>query len=55
MKYSVHPEAQTDLRDAAEFYRERAGNTLSQFFLTEFEQGVKLLLQHPGFGRTLAE
>lgn len=28
MNYSLHPEAQEDLRDAAEFYRDRAGNTL---------------------------
>jgi len=25
MIYSLHPEAEADLRDAAEFYRERAG------------------------------
>ena len=51
MRYSIHPEAQGDLRDAAEFYRERAGNTLSQSFLAEFEQGIETLLQHPGLGR----
>ncbi len=27
MSYSLHPEAESDLRDAAEFYRERAGKT----------------------------
>lgn len=50
MRYSVHPEAEGDLRDAAEFYRERAGPTLSQFFLAEFENGVRLLLQYPSLG-----
>ncbi len=50
MKYSLHPEAQVDLRDAAEFYRKRAGNTLSKSLLAEFEQSVNILLQHPGLG-----
>ncbi len=50
MIYSLHPEAEEDLRDAAEFYRERAGNRLSQSFLAEFEQSVNVLLQHPGLG-----
>lgn len=50
MNYSLHPEAEADLRDAAEFYRDRAGNTLSQSLLAEFEQSVNTLLQHPGLG-----
>ena len=50
MNYSLHPEAQADLRDAAEFYRNRAGNSLSQSFLAEFEQSINILLQHPGLG-----
>jgi plasmid stabilization system protein ParE len=48
MNYSLHPEAEEDLRDAAEFYRERAGNSLSQSLLAQFEQSVNVLLQHPG-------
>ena len=43
MNYSLHPEAESDLRDAAEFYRERAGNSLSQSFLAEFEKAVNNL------------
>jgi len=39
-----------DLRDAAEFYRDRAGTTLSQSFLEEFEHSVSLLLEYPGIG-----
>ena len=50
MRYWLHPEAVTDLRDAAEFYRNRADTTLSQSLLAEFEQSVALLLQHPGLG-----
>ena len=50
MNYSLHPEAEEDLRDAAEFYRERASNSLSQSLLGEFEQSVNILLAHPGLG-----
>lgn len=50
MNYWLHPEAQEDLREAAEFYREQAGTSLSQSFLAEFERSVGLLLQHPGLG-----
>jgi toxin ParE1/3/4 len=50
MKYSLHPEAAEDLREAGEFYRGRAGSALSQSFLTEFERSVSMLLEHPGLG-----
>jgi plasmid stabilization system protein ParE len=50
MKYSLHPEAEEDLRDAAEFYQKRAGSTFSQSLLGEFERSVNILLQHPGVG-----
>ena len=50
MKYSLHPEAEDDLREAAEFYRERAGNPLTQSLFAEFERSMEMLLQHPGLG-----
>ena len=50
MNYWLHPGAQEDLRAAAEFYRERAGNVLSQSFLAEFEHSAALLVQHPRLG-----
>ena len=50
MKYSLHPEALGDLRDAASFYREQAGTSLSQSFLGEFEQSINKLLLHPALG-----
>ncbi len=50
MNYWLHPEAQDDLREAAEFYREKAGTALSQSLLREFEHAVDLLLAHPGLG-----
>ena len=50
MNYSLHPEALGDLRDAASFYNDRAGATLSQSFLAEFEQSIDKLLLHPSLG-----
>ena len=50
MKYSLHPEAEDDLREAAEFYRERAGTPLTQSLFAEFEWSMEMLLQHAGLG-----
>ena len=50
MKYVLHPEALLDLRDAAAFYRERAGNSVSQSLLAAFEHSVDLMLRHPQLG-----
>lgn len=50
MKYSFHPEAESDLREAAGYYRDRAGPSLAQSLLTEFERSVQLLMQHPRLG-----
>ncbi|OIQ90795.1 hypothetical protein GALL_273360 [mine drainage metagenome] len=54
MRYSLHPESERDLRDAAEFYKERAGTALSLALLTEFEFSIQLPVQHPLPG-TLAQ
>jgi len=50
VKYSLHPEAQLDLREAAGFYRDRGGSALAQSLLAEFEHAASLLLQHPQLG-----
>lgn len=50
MKYRLHPEAKRDLKEAASFYRERAGSALALAFLAEFERSVALLLRHPALG-----
>jgi plasmid stabilization system protein ParE len=50
LNYWLHPEAQGDLREAAELYREQAGPALAQSFLAEFEHSVGLLLQYPRVG-----
>ena len=50
MRYSLHPAAEADLRDAAEYYRERADSALAQALFTEFERAMQLLVQHPLVG-----
>ena len=50
MKYLLHPEALQDLRDAAAFYRDRAGSSVSQSLLASFEHAAGLLLRHPQLG-----
>jgi plasmid stabilization system protein ParE len=50
VKYSLHPEALQDLREAASFYSEKAGAALAQAVIAEFEHAVDLLLQFPGLG-----
>jgi toxin ParE1/3/4 len=50
VNYCLHPEAEEDLREAAQFYQDRAGAGLSQSFLAEFERSVELLLQYPHLG-----
>lgn len=50
MTYHLHPDAEVDLREAAEFYRKRAGNELALTFIAEFEYSVSLLLEHPALG-----
>lgn len=50
MTYLLHPEAESDLREAAIHYRERAGNALVQAFFADFEHAMQLLLEHPLLG-----
>lgn len=50
MIYLLHPEAESDLREAAEYYRAHAGAPIAQAFLGEFERSMTLLLEHPLLG-----
>lgn len=51
MNFILHPKAELDLREAAEFYKQRAGAALSHVLIEEFEHTIKLLLQHPKLGK----
>lgn len=50
MRYTLHPDAESDPREAAAFYREQADNALALSFLGEFESSIDMLLRHPGLG-----
>jgi len=50
MRYSLHPEAESDLREAAEYYRDRAGVATVQALFADFEHSMALLLEHPQLG-----
>ena len=50
MKYWLHPEAETELGDAAVYYAEHASQAVAEAFLAEFERVRDLLVenQHRG-------
>ena len=50
MTYSLHPDAEQDIADALDFYREQAGVLIAQRLLSEFERIAQLLVEHPDIG-----
>ena len=50
MKYWLHQEAETDLEQIIERYRNRFGASSVQTFLTEYERVRGLILQNPDLG-----
>lgn len=47
--YSVHPEAERELADAAAFYRRTVNLRFASKFLDEFDRVAQLLAEIPGF------
>jgi plasmid stabilization system protein ParE len=52
MSFSFHPEAQTELEEAFEFYRENGGLELAKDFVSEVGRVAEFLVSNPGFGAT---
>lgn len=50
MKYALHPESAEELREAAAYYKKRAGTALSLALLNEFEHCMGLLMRYPMLG-----
>jgi plasmid stabilization system protein ParE len=50
VKYSVHPEAERELTEAAAFYHQTVNLRFASKFLDEFERVAQLLTENPGFG-----
>lgn len=50
MKITVHPRAEQDLREAAEFYEREGSPLVANRFVGEFKRLVSLLQAHPQIG-----
>ena len=50
MSYWIHPDAETELGDAAVYYAKHAGLAISEAFLLEFERVLEILVENQGRG-----
>lgn len=50
MKVTVHPAAERDIEEAAEFYERDGSAALAARFVFEFKAVTALLVQHPEIG-----
>lgn len=50
MSYWIHPEAETELGDAAVYYLTHASRAIAEAFLAEFERVRDLLIENPQRG-----
>ena len=54
MNYTLHPQAEGDLDEAAEYLSKRASPRSASRFLAEFERAVSLIVEHPGIGTPMS-
>ena len=50
MRVSIHPAAERDIEEAAEFYERVASAALAARFIVEFKAVAALLVQYPDIG-----
>lgn len=50
MRVTLHPAAELDIEEAAEFYEREASAALAARFIVEFKAVAVLLAQHPHIG-----
>jgi len=50
MNITIHPGAEQDLHEAAEFYERKGSALVAGRFIDEFERLVSLLREHPQIG-----
>ncbi len=50
MKVSLHPAAENDIQEAAEFYDRTGSSALAAKFVAEFKRVSQMLLEFPGMG-----
>jgi plasmid stabilization system protein ParE len=51
LSYSLHPEAEKELADTADFYRAQGGVAVGNAFLSDFTRLAGLLERNPTMGR----
>ena len=54
MRYSLHPEVEADLDEAALHLQQHASPMAAAKFLAEFERVANLLVEHPGLGTPMS-
>jgi toxin ParE1/3/4 len=50
VSWSLSPDAEEELNQAAAYYREQVSAALAAAFLDEFERAARLIVEHPGLG-----
>lgn len=50
MNWSLSPDAEEELSQAAAYYRAQVSAVLATAFLDEFERAARLIVEHPGLG-----
>ena len=55
MKITLHPDAEQDIQDAAEFYEREGSPVLAARFVAEFKRLLNLLIEQPGIGSPRAK
>jgi plasmid stabilization system protein ParE len=50
MKIIIHPEAEQDLYEAAEFYEQQVSSRIADHFIEDFRRLTSLLQEHPKIG-----
>ncbi len=50
MSWSLSPDAEEELDQAAAYYRDQASVAVADAFLDEFERAARLIAEYPGLG-----
>ena len=55
MRITLHPGAEQDIQEAAEFYEREGSPVLAARFVAEFKRLLNLLIEQPGIGSPRAK
>lgn len=55
MKITLHPDAEQDVQEAAEFYEREGSSVLAARFVAEFKRLSNFLIEHPEIGSPRAK